>query len=81
MILVGFVQNRRQLAKLKDMVESLEETTGSGYEAAASIAVMECEDVEFIFEHIRLQHNSEDLVDARNPMSDPIVSGRIYRSD
>ncbi|CAF1418458.1 unnamed protein product [Rotaria sordida] len=66
MILVGYVEDKKQLTKLRSMVESLGETTGGAYGAAASIGVMECEDVEFILEYIRLNHNSEELLDARN---------------
>ncbi|CAF1124651.1 unnamed protein product [Rotaria sp. Silwood1] len=66
MILVGYVQDKKQLAKLKNMIESLGETTEGEYGAAASIGIMECENVEFILEHITLQHNSEELLDARN---------------
>ncbi|CAM4811565.1 unnamed protein product [Rotaria magnacalcarata] len=66
MILVGYVEDKKQLAKLKHMIESLGETTTDEYGAAASLAVMECENVEFIIEHIVLRYNSEELLDARN---------------
>ena len=66
MILVAYVQDKRQLTKLKTMMESLGETTVDEYGAAASIVVMECEDVEFILEYVTLRHNSEELLDARN---------------
>ncbi|CAF3324568.1 unnamed protein product [Rotaria socialis] len=66
MILVGYVDDKKQLAKLKHMIESLGETTTDEYGAAASLAVMECENVEFIIEHIVLRYNSEELLDARN---------------
>ncbi|UJR10946.1 hypothetical protein I4U23_015131 [Adineta vaga] len=66
MIVVGFMNDKKQLSKLKNMVEACGEIAAKGYGAAESIAVMECEDVEFALEHMKLEHSSEELVDARN---------------
>jgi hypothetical protein len=66
MVLVGYAQDRHQLTKLKTMIESHGETDTGDYGAAASIVIMECEDVEFILEYMILRHSSEELIDARN---------------
>ncbi|CAF1445384.1 unnamed protein product [Didymodactylos carnosus] len=65
MILVGCVKDKEHLEMLQAMVNSREPKTGEKKEAAASISVMECEEVEFILEHMTLKHNTEDLNDAR----------------
>ncbi|CAF1026585.1 unnamed protein product [Adineta steineri] len=66
MILVGYVQDTKQLNKLKNMITSDGETDLDEYGTAGSITIMESEEVEFLLEYMKLQHNSEELLDARN---------------
>ncbi|CAF0974226.1 unnamed protein product [Adineta steineri] len=66
MILVGYVQDTKQLNKLKNMITTHGEKDVDEYGTAGSITIMESEEVEFLLEHMKLQHNSEELLDARN---------------
>ncbi|CAF1173034.1 unnamed protein product [Adineta steineri] len=66
MILVGYVQDTKQLIKLKNMITTHGEKDVDEYGTAGSITIMESEEVEFLLEYMKLQHNSEELLDARN---------------
>jgi len=65
MILVGYIKNRARLEELKNMVDSEDIGNSTETEAAASISVMESENVESILEHITLNYNSDELREAR----------------
>lgn len=65
MILVGFLQNKTYLQMLKDMINAQEDHHVEEDVAAASIKIMECEEVENILEHITLKHDTKELTDAR----------------
>ncbi|CAF3847284.1 unnamed protein product [Rotaria magnacalcarata] len=66
MILVGYVNDDEQLQKLADMVDSGEDANECVQEAAASISIMEREEVEFILEYMQLFYQTEDLSNTRN---------------
>ncbi len=64
MILVGYL-DKNKVRMLQDMIEAREESCSEEATAAASIRIIECEEVETILEHIALKHNTEELTDAR----------------
>ncbi|CAF3372402.1 unnamed protein product [Rotaria socialis] len=65
MILVGYLNSNDKLKKLKDMIEQREGSNNQETTAAASIGVVECEEVETILQHITLKFNTEELTDTR----------------
>lgn len=65
MILVGHIANADKLQMLKDMIQAREDSISEEGTAAASINIMECEEVEIILEHMTLQHTADELVDSR----------------
>ncbi|CAF1508303.1 unnamed protein product [Adineta steineri] len=66
MIVVGYLEGNNKLKILEDMIKAREEPISEGKgAAAASIGIMECEEVETILENITLKHSTEELNDAR----------------
>ena len=65
MILVGHITDEDQLTEFQGVVKSCGETQGETHEAAASLGIMEREDVEYILEHIKLFHSPDDFIEAR----------------
>ena len=66
MVLVGFLQSKTHLQTLKDMINAQGDQYGEkNINAAGSIKIMECEEVETILEYITLKYNTDELNDAR----------------
>lgn len=65
MILVGLLDTSSKVEILTDMVEEREKHGHDGEAVAASIAIMECEEVETILEHVTLKQNTDELKNVR----------------